>query len=716
MHQQRSLMAAIFNEATDGLFLVNPETGLCVDCNPQAVRLLEADSRAQLIDHPAPHLQIPAPTASTAQQRQQEIQRWGYWSLEASFTTLQGNSFWGALTVKKISLSGVLIDLVRITDITARKQAEVILEGYKQQLEREVSQRTADLYASEARYRLLAENTNDLICQHEPDGRYTYVSPSVESLLGYHATELIGKNPYDFFHPDDQASIREDSHSLVLNGQASRITYRFRCKNGEYRWLETLTRPILDDNGQVSSLQTSSRDVQERVETAEKLRFDALHDSLTQLANRSLLEERLALALKRQHRCPTQQFALLFLDLDRFKLVNDSLGHQVGDQLLQAVANKLSGLIREVDLAARVSGDEFAVLLEDLSDPHEAFTVAQRIGQAFCEPFKLTQRQVSISVSIGIVFGDQRYQQGRDMLRDADIAMYQAKRRNTDYEIFDPQMHTQTLRRLTLEDDLRQALREQALELHYQPIVDLSTRVINGVEVLLRWSHPRLGAISPGEFIPIAEEVGLILDLGLWVLQQSCKEMMQRQQHCPPLAHLNVHVNLSPRQLKNPELPGQIRGILQTTGFPAARLTLELTEGMLVNHADTMLERLHALRNLGIHLSIDDFGTGYSSLSYLHRFPVTSLKIDQSFVRSLGVSRSSQEIPGAILGLGKQLGLTVVAEGIEHPEQLTQLNAMGCHLGQGYLFSKAVPGEQLVEILNAEDTARHPAQACRWDD
>ena len=950
--RQRSLLSAMFDGAPDALFMVDPDSELTVDCNPRAVALFEAGSAKALIGRPGPHLRVLPRDAQTRAALQAEVQRQGCWSREVPFITLEGRSFWGDLTVTSIHMGGCNVVLVRVDDITQRKQAEALLTDYNRTLEREVAERTAALenreellqslahnvpgvifrYAvypdgrdalpyvspgslelwevdpdearrnvntiwscvhpadrprlkalleesastlepwheewrvtttsgvhkwlqgsarpqrqpdgtmiwnglimditerkrtelalarseqqitdilasisdafisldqdwrftylnpraeallqrsagallggnvwelfpeatrlefhrqyhtavatqqavsfeeyfpplerwfqvsaypfesglsvyfqdvsdrkraeaalrdSEARYRLLAENMNDLVCLHDPDGRYRYLSPSCRHLLGYEPGELLGRDPYEFFHPEDRERIRQESHAAALASEPSRITYRFLCKAGEYLWLETLTQAIRGADGAITTLQTTSRDVEDRVRTEERLRFDALHDTLTGLANRTLLAERLELAIHRQSRQPGTHFAVLFLDLDRFKTINDSLGHQIGDHLLIAVARSLQGFVREVDLVARISGDEFAILLESLGNIDEAVQVAERIVVAFQQPFLLADREVFASTSIGIVLSSSHYRHGSELLRDADIAMYRAKTGSAPFEIFDPDMHAEALARVYLENDLRRALKEEALALYYQPIVSLTDGRITALEALVRWHHPRRGLVLPAEFIPVAEEIGLIGDLGLWVLREACRRMVRLATRVADAEGLSISVNLSPRQLREPDLVGQIVGILRDTGFPGSRLTLELTEGMLVVNAETVLALLHELRALGIGLSIDDFGTGYSSLSYLQRFPVTSLKIDQSFVSRMGAEPGNSEIAEVILALGRQLGLDVVAEGIETHTQLQRLKALGCPLGQGFLFSAPVAGAELEAFLMAEST------------
>ncbi|MDB9313011.1 EAL domain-containing protein [Spirulina sp. CS-785/01] len=554
------------------------------------------------------------------------------------------------------------------------------------------------LRESEERLRLVTENMSDLVCLHEPDGRYLYVTPSSQSLLGYSPEELIGRNPYDLFHPDDLERIRQDSHNPALQGESCPMTYRIRTCSGHYIWLETLTKAIVDEVGNVVHLQTTSRDVSDRIKAELQLKHDALHDGLTGLPNRNLLMERLDLALKRAKRSPTFQFAVLFLDLDHFKVVNDSLGHITGDELLLEVANLLCEFIRDTDLAARLGGDEFVILLEEIQGIERAIKISERILAALRSPLQVTDREVFTSTSIGIVMQTPNHHQAEDILRDADLAMYRAKQRGRGrYAIFNPTMHLKVVERLHLENDLRKALENQELLLYYQPIVHLESQKIRGFEALLRWQHPRRGFVSPGEFIPIAEETGLIIPIGRWVLHTACQQLALWQADFPDQS-LSISVNLSVRQLQK-TLLGELQDILQTYDLPGNCLVLEITESMLVKNVEFTRELLSQIQFQGIRLSIDDFGTGYSSLSYLRQLPVDDLKIDRAFVNSRECDARNQVIAESIIALSNLLELNAIAEGIETPEQLEWLKTLGCEFGQGFLFSPPLPPHQVTPLL-----------------
>ncbi len=434
-------------------------------------------------------------------------------------------------------------------------------------------------------------------------------------------------------------------------------------------------------------------------EQTRELAHQAFHDSLTGLPNRVLLLDRLEHALDRAGRYRNRN-AVLFLDLDGFKIVNDSLGHQVGDQLLVAVAERLRVYSRPEDTIARLGGDEFAFLLEDIADQSDVARIAQRLTDALRAPFTVSGREVYVTASVGIVVSEPGEDDAARLLRDADVAMYRAKAKGkARYEVFDARMGADALRRLEAEEELRGAIERQELRVYYQPRVELASGDIVGMEALVRWDHPRRGLLSPSEFIPLAEETGMILPIGRWVLAEACSQARAWQDRYPGPPGLLMSVNLSVRQFQHPELVEEIEQILRETGLAAGSLKLEITESVVMEDADANIVTLRKLDALGVRLEIDDFGTGYSSLGYLKRFPVDVLKIDRSFVAGLGRDPEDTAIVRAVISLAHTLGLAVTAEGIETAEQLVHLREMGCELGQGYFFSQPLPSAAVGGLL-----------------
>lgn len=434
-------------------------------------------------------------------------------------------------------------------------------------------------------------------------------------------------------------------------------------------------------------------------ESEKKLRYTAFHDALTDLPNRNKFLERLQFLLERSNYEPNLRFAVLFIDLNRFKTINDSLGHRIGNELIKYVANRLKGIIRDDDLAARFGSDEFAIILNNISGVEEAEYFARTIDETISDPFTLDGRQVFTSPSIGIALNDKRYDMAENLLRDADIAMYNAKASNIPYKFFDQNMHTQAVTRLQIETDLRYAIERNELVVYYQPIIDLNTIELIGFEALMRWQHPIRGLIPPVEFIPISETTGQIVPMTLWILRESCRQVVEWTQfyglsRCPMIS-----VNLSGKHFAQPNLVEQIKKITDETGINVSSLKLEITESAVMENAESAIRMLKQLRDIGVQLSIDDFGTGYSSLSYLHSFPIHTLKVDRSFVCSMEAGSENGEIVRTIIALAKALNLSVIAEGIESIHQLHQLRVLGCEYGQGYLFSRPVPKDEAVKLV-----------------
>ncbi|MFN2603164.1 MAG: EAL domain-containing protein [Gemmatimonadaceae bacterium] len=437
--------------------------------------------------------------------------------------------------------------------------------------------------------------------------------------------------------------------------------------------------------------------------TQEHLLYNTLHDALTGLPNRSLFTERLRHSMRRTARHPDDMFAVLFLDLDRFKEVNDNLGHFAGDELLRAVARRLEACLRPEDTVARLSGDEFAILLESITDTSDAGRVAERIEEALSFPINLGGAEITTSASMGIVTSSMSQEQPEQLLRSADMAMYRAKAAGrARYEMFDRAMHTDALIRLQLETDLRRAVEQGEFRLHYQPLVSLRTGRITGLEALLRWEHPQRGLVQPSDFIPIAEETGLIVRIGRWVLTEACRQLKAWQEAHPREDPLSMNVNLSIKQFSQPDLLDQIANVLRVTGIPPGCLRLEITEAALIDKGDAAMTLLGQIKQLGTQIYLDDFGTGYSSLIYLHRLPIDAIKIDRDLVSTMDSDEKNLRLVRTILTFAQIIGVRAEAEGISSAEQLRELRAHKCEHGQGYLFSAAIPHDAVDEVLTAD--------------
>ena len=548
---------------------------------------------------------------------------------------------------------------------------------------------------SAERFRSLVQNSSDVIALLSPDLTIRYHTPSVERVLGYGEDELVGARLTELLEPDDAERLRGFFAEVCgLPGTPLPRDLPLRRKDGTICQLESVFNNLLDESN-IAGVVVTARDVTERRELEDQLAHQAFHDSLTGLANRSLFADRVEHALGRGIRRPNL-FAVLFVDLDDFKTVNDSLGHAAGDELLVTVARRLESCLRPEDTCARLGGDEFAVMIENISGPTGAVVVARRILGVMAEPLSILGSDVSVQGSVGIALGTAE-QTTSEIMLSADLAMYRAKETACPSGCArQPSMHEGVLERLALKADLQHAVVAEEFEVHYQPIVALQSGAIAGVEALLRWRHPKRGLVLPGEFIGLAEETGLILPLGRLVLNRACEQVAHWRS--VGYADLGVSVNISAKQLSSRHLPGEVADALTACSLDPAALTLEITESMLLD-SQVVIGRLQELKALGVRIAIDDFGTGYSSLSYLRRFPVDTLKIAKAFIDELSSSSEQERLVAAILRLGSTLGLETVAEGIEDQSQRDRLRALRCQYGQGYFFSRSVPAHELEPVL-----------------
>jgi diguanylate cyclase (GGDEF)-like protein/PAS domain S-box-containing protein len=565
-------------------------------------------------------------------------------------------------------------------------------------LERRVADRTAELQLSRARFRSLVEHSSEVVSLVDRHGVLLYQSEPGERVFGRPADSLLGRPLADHLDAASQRTITAALARVSRTPMAvTMVELRFRHGDGGWRQIETTLTNLLDEPA-VEALVLNSRDVSERRELEGQLLHQAFHDSLTGLANRALFNDRVAHALKRR-RHGAERIGVLFLDLNGFKEVNDSLGHASGDALLVLVAQRLWTCVRRGDTVARLGGDEFAVLVEGDGEPADPFDLARRIREAMDEPFALVGREFFVSGSIGIATSGDGVNDAGELVRNADLAMYRAKaQRDLEFAVYDPSMRDLLMDKLELESDLRRAVRDGELHVHYQPTYTLDETRLVGVEALLRWRHPVRGDIPPMVFIPVAESSDLIHELGRFVLFESCRQAARWHDLAPDRSP-SVAVNISGRQLQRAGFVDEVRRILEETALPPHLLTLELTESTLMNDTDGSMQALALLKHLGVRLAIDDFGTGYSSLSYLHRFPVDILKIDRSFVERLSGDDAEENLVHSIVRLGQTLQLQTVAEGIEDSDQLERLQRLGCELAQGYHFGRPDRPEVITDLL-----------------
>ncbi|HXU87188.1 MAG TPA: EAL domain-containing protein [Verrucomicrobiae bacterium] len=555
---------------------------------------------------------------------------------------------------------------------------------------------TAALSESEARYRTVVEDVREVIFRIDADGRWSLLNRAWEELTGHPVADSIGRSALEFVHADDRRN-----HADLVRPVARDVQHEYRHElrldgaDSATIWVEVHARALHDDAGLFSGMSGTLTDISTRRALEERLLVQAFHDDLTGLANRALFKDRLEHALTRRVQS-NRLVGLLYLDVDRFKTVNDSLGHTAGDALLQTIAARLRSVLRPEDTIARLGGDEFAILVEDVRLPDETLALAKRVLTAFDEPFDLDGRQMAIRASIGVVVTPVGERTGDELLRDADVAMYRAKVGGRgSYALFEPSMQADVAARMELESDLRAAIEGESLTLAYQPIVALPDGDLMSLEALARWDHPVRGSVSPLVFIGCAEEAGLIVALGGWVLRQACADVAELRRSGPAAKRVRLSVNVSPRQLTDSDFVGTVLGALEETGLPPDALDLEVTESVVFDCGEDGIERLRILRAAGVGVSLDDFGTGFSSLGNLRTLPIDQLKVDRIFVAALLDGGIETAVVEAVIRLGGALGASVVAEGIEDAAVANRLAELGCVLGQGFFFGRPQPFEHV---------------------
>ncbi len=616
--------------------------------------------------------------------------------------------------------------LIRVKYQLALKTAQDEIRRLNEELERRVQQRTAQLAKinddltlevvkhqhtaeilriSEERLESILSSIEDVVWSMDVNTlQLIYCNTALEKIYGYPISNFFEDEQFwlKVIHQDDRLRIEKFNHSVLTEGVACN-EYRILRPDQEVRWVSDRRYLIYDQQGKPVRIDGITRDITDQKRAEQQLVHDAFHDALTGLPNRNLLMDRVEQALKYSKRHPKYRFAVMFIDLDRFKMINDSMGHTIGDHFLRAIAKLLEGCLRSVgDTVARFGGDEFTILIDDIQEDSEVIAIAERIFHKFLHPIQLGSHTLFPSASIGIAMSNQEYANGSDLLRDADIAMYQAKSfGKARYVLFNQEMYEQHLKVSQLDSDLHYALERKEFELYYQPIISLGSEQLAGFEALIRWHHPQRGLVSPSEFIPIAEETGLIIAIGDWVLSQACRQMQIWQNKFASAKSLKMSINLTCQQIREKDLIDKLDRVLKEIAIDGINLRLEITESSMMDQGEETIAKLEQLRARNIQLSIDDFGQGYSSLSYLHRFPVNTLKIDRTFVDQMISGGQNLEIIRTIIILAHALNMDVVAEGVETKQQVVMLKQLGCEFAQGYYFSRPLTATDAEQIIAA---------------
>jgi Amt family ammonium transporter len=672
----------IFNNAVEGIFLTTPG-GTYLDVNPALAKIYGFTSSDDLIDHFRDIKQElyvdPGRRDEFVAILKKEKEVVGF---ESQVRKKNGEVIWITENARPVFTDTGEVSFYEgtVMDITSRKQVEINLE------------------IQTAYFTQLFANSPQAIVSIDMHRNVVNCNKGFEDLFGYNSADIIGFGMRTFIVPDELLIECENIRTSILDGKTFQCETMRRHQDGKLIPVSMIGFPVRIGD-QINGIIYIYQDISERKSFEQQITHQAFHDALTGLPNRTLFSERLDRALKRSRRRTEFHYALLLIDLNKFKAVNDSLGHPAGDQLLIQVSTRLSSCVRAMDTVARLGGDEFAIILEEFTSEEELINMARRMHALLCKSYTIYRSEISSGASIGIVPNIVEYASSEDILRDADIAMYRAKQNNTGMMLFDKHMHHELIESINLENELREAIKNKGLILYFQPIVSVADERLEGFEALARWNHPLRGMIPPDRFIPLAEETGLIVDLGKWVISEACGKLKSWLDLSPAATELAMSVNVSIRQFAKPGLVEHIADVLQRNDLDPACLKLEITESVIMQETAHIVGELHRLRALGVKIAIDDFGTGYSSLAYLRSLPVDHLKIDRSFISGFQESQENDQIVQSIITLAKSLGLSVIAEGVETRGQLDKLRSLQCDKAQGFMFSRPVDGNNAMKLI-----------------
>lgn len=686
-HQADSAYRQLFINAVEGIFLTTPD-GRYLEVNPALANIYGFSTPSELITHFQDIKRqlyiVPERRDQFIQQLERDDKVIGF---ESQVRKKDGTVIWITENARAVYNDAGSIGYYEgtVMDITDRKQAEI------------------DLEIQRAYFSQLFANSPQAIVIIDTSRNVVNCNQGFEKLFGYRAVDIIGFGMRTLIVPDDLMVECENLRNAVLAGETIQCETLRRHRDGTLIPVDMIGFPVRVGEA-INGIIYIYQDISERKSFEAQITHQAFHDALTGLPNRTLFGERLERAMERARRRQDLMYAVLMIDLNKFKSVNDSLGHTAGDQLLIEVSKRLAACVRTVDTVARLGGDEFAIIFEEFASGKELRKVARRIHSVLCQPFSLLGNEIIPGASIGVVPKIAVYASGDEVLRDADIAMYKAKQQGKGIVLFDKRMHQELMETINLEAELRDMLSKvgsPGLILHYQPIVNVANEQLEGFEALVRWDHPLRGLVPPDRFIPLAEETGLIVDLGKWVITEACHQLKRWQEVVPSASTLTMSVNVSGRQFAKPGLVEHVTEALQINNLAPACLKIEVTESILMDDLNRTITELNRLRKIGVQIAIDDFGTGYSSLSYLRRMPIDHLKIDRSFIRGLENTKENDQIVRSIITLARSLGLTVIAEGVENRDQLDRLRTLDCDKAQGFMFSRPVDKDQALTLLCA---------------